>query len=61
MTGSKKFQEWIRIEAARATGEFTRVENYIDKELVRNVKIEVKHNGRWIEEKQFDRREYDRR
>ena len=48
MVDSKKFQEWIRIEASRVTGELTKIEEKVERELDR-VKLEVKLDGRWTE------------
>ena len=52
MVQSKEFQEWIRIEAARATGQLAELNDHVDRELANNVKVEVKENGRWIEQKE---------
>jgi protein subunit release factor B len=53
MAKSKKFQEWIRVEAARFLGQTAASNNYVDQELSKNVKIEVKKDGRWVEEKAY--------
>ena len=51
MVQSKQFQEWIKIEAARAMGQLSDINDRVGRELTRNVKVEVKDNGRWVEEK----------
>jgi len=52
MVQSKKFQEWIKIESARAMGQLSNIKDHVDKEMAKSVKVEVKHNGRWTEEKE---------
>ena len=52
MVQSKMFQEWLKVEAARAMGHTSNINNKIDKELIRNIKVEVKHKGKWVEEKE---------
>lgn len=50
MVDSKEFQEWVRIEASRVTGELQEIEKKVDKELKVNTKVEVKdERGRWTE------------
>lgn len=51
MAESKEFQEWIKIEAARAMGQIIKTKDRVDKEMA-NVKVELKQNGRWIEQKE---------
>jgi len=48
MVDSKEFQNWIRIEASRITGETAQIEKKIDKELQNNVKEEVQVDGKWV-------------
>jgi len=50
MVSSKEFQEWVKIEAARATGELQNTKETIDREIMSNIKVEVKKNGRWVRE-----------
>jgi len=52
MVQSKEFQEWIRIESARATGQLTLTKDEVDRGITKNIKVEVKKNGRWVEERQ---------
>ena len=52
MVRSKKFQDWIRTEAARATGQLKELNDRIDRELIKNTKIEFREDGRWIEQKE---------
>jgi len=49
MIQTDKFKTWIRIEAARKTGELIDIEKKVDEEM-KNVKIETKsEEGRWVE------------
>ena len=49
MSQTKKFQDWIRIEAARKTGELLKIEEYVENEIKRNVLVECKdENGKWV-------------
>ncbi|MDC1299975.1 peptide chain release factor-like protein [bacterium] len=47
MVNSDRFQRWVRIEAARVSGETAELEKKVDKELANNVKEEVKEEGKW--------------
>ena len=50
MTQTDKFKTWLRIEAARASGELDKIEKQIDEEM-KKVKVEVKdENGRWVDD-----------
>lgn len=49
MTQTKEFKAWIRLEAARQTGELRKIENQVDKEMKR-IKVEYKDNGLWVKE-----------
>ena len=42
MVESKEFQDWVRIEASRVTGELAEIEKRVERELNTNVKVEVK-------------------
>ena len=49
MTQTKEFQNWMRIEAARATGELLEIEKKVEEEI-KKVKVEGKdEKGRWVE------------
>lgn len=50
MAESKKFQDWIRLEAARRTGELARIKEAVERSVQpKNLKVEV-HNeqGLWV-------------
>lgn len=50
MARIKEMQSWLRMEAARRTGELERIKAKVDRE-VKRAKVEVKdENGRWIPE-----------
>lgn len=46
MTGTKEFQQWLRLEMARRTGELERVERKVDREVENSsiTKTEVKYD-----------------
>lgn len=48
MVQSEAFQKWIRLEAARVSGETAEIEKRVEEELRKNVKEEVKENGKWV-------------
>lgn len=54
MVDSKEFQDWLRIEAARAMGQITDINDHVDKELSKNIRVEVKREGRWVEEREIN-------
>jgi protein subunit release factor B len=47
MAESEKFMKWVRIEAARATGEEAIINAKVAKAL-KNVTTEIKKDGRWV-------------
>ena len=50
MAASKEFQAWARIEACRVTGKLAQIEEWVDREMRVNLKVEKKdENGRWVE------------
>lgn len=50
MGHSKEFQKWARIEAARVTGKLAEIENWVDQQMVSEIRVERKDdNGRWVE------------
>ena len=50
MAASEAFQKWVRIEACRVTGKLALIEEWVDREMRVNLKIEKKdENGRWVE------------
>lgn len=51
MAESKKFQDWIRLEAARRTGELARVEEAVKRAMrEENLKVEMHdEDGLWVE------------
>jgi hypothetical protein len=50
MAESKKFQDWCRLEACRVTGKLAEIEEYLDREMATNIKVEFKQDGRWVDE-----------
>lgn len=48
MSATKEFQQWIRLEYMRRTGELLEVERRVEEELAR-VKTEIKIDGRWTQ------------
>lgn len=48
MVNSEEFQNWVRIEASRATGEMEIIRKKVEREM-NNVKVEVKEDGKWTE------------
>jgi len=50
MTQTKEFKSWHKIEISRRTGELQRLQDYVQREVPRNCKVEVKENGKWVEE-----------
>lgn len=48
MTATKEFQQWVRLEYMRRTGEMLEIERRVQEELAR-VKTEIKIDGRWTE------------
>lgn len=50
MAASEAFQKWCKIEACRVTGKLAQIEDWIDREMRVNLKVERKdENGRWVE------------
>jgi protein subunit release factor B len=49
MARSNKFQTWARIEAARVTGKLAQIEEWVDREMMMNVKVERKENDKWVD------------
>lgn len=48
MANSKKFQDWIRVEAARVTGQLQNIEEKVDYEMKYNITVEMKKDGKWV-------------
>jgi protein subunit release factor A len=50
MAKTKEFNNWVRVEAARASGVLRDIEENVEKAMrPNNIKIEVKKEGRWVE------------
>ena len=45
------FKRWHRIEIAKHLGTFSLIEEEVDKQLRFNTHVEVRHEGRWVDEK----------
>lgn len=48
MYNTKLFQDWLRLETARRTGEMARIDEEVKQQL-RKVKVEVRNDGKWVE------------
>lgn len=48
MAATKEFQQWIRLEYMRRTGELLAIEQAVEREL-QKVKTEIKIDGRWTQ------------
>lgn len=48
MSATKEFQQWVRIEYMRRTGELLAIEQAVEREM-QKVKTEIKIDGRWTE------------
>jgi peptide chain release factor 1 len=46
MAESKKFMEWVRVEAARVTGDLAKIEARVNKAM-REVTTEIRINDKW--------------
>jgi len=50
MANSPQLKKWVRIQAAKITGEEARIQEKIEYEMKHNVKVEVKdEKGKWVE------------
>jgi hypothetical protein len=50
MGRSERFQKWARIEACRVTGKLAEIEEWLDREMEMNIRVEKKDDeGRWVE------------
>lgn len=54
MAETKEFKNWMKIESARKMGTLKTVEETVERELKR-AKVEVRHNGKWIDAKEYDK------
>ena len=53
MANSKKFRDWVKIEAARVTGAEAAAKAYAEREINSDrIRIEVKRDGKWLAETQ---------
>jgi peptide chain release factor 1 len=50
MVNTEKFKKWLRFESMKRAGILQEREEYVEKELKYNIKIEVKKDGRWAKE-----------
>jgi len=46
---TKKFKNFLMVEAARKTGELAKINEEIDKQM-KKIKVEVKEDGLWVDE-----------
>lgn len=58
MANSDKFQDWVRIEAARQSGQLAEIEDRVERSMrPHNLILEVKdENGRWMKGQTDDQR-----
>jgi protein subunit release factor A len=54
MAKTDTFQKWARIEACRVTGKLSQIEEWVERELTINTRIEKKENGKWVNWKEKD-------
>ena len=55
MAETKTFKNWHKIETARRMGQLKSIEENVNEMLLsNNLKIEIKENGKWVEEKNTD-------
>jgi peptide chain release factor 1 len=58
MAKSPEMKKWARLQAAKITGEETRINEKVEHELKHNTRIEIKdENGKWVE---WDGKENDK-
>lgn len=50
MAETDEFRKWVRIEAARKSGDLQKIKERVDKECRDNVRVEVQRDGKWTEE-----------
>lgn len=50
MARSKEFNAWHKIEVARRTGALQEASDWADREMKRNIKVDVQEDGIWIAE-----------
>lgn len=48
MAATKEFQQWMRLEFMRRTGEMLAIEQAVEREM-QKIKTEIKIDGRWTE------------
>ena len=53
MAATKKFQSWARIEACRVTGKLAEIEDWVERELKTNVRVDLQKDGRWVDEREM--------
>jgi hypothetical protein len=53
MAKTQKFQSWARLEVCRLTGKLAEIEEYVDREMRTNLKVEVQIDGRWVDEREI--------
>lgn len=49
MANTKEFKSWHKLEVAKRTGILVKLEEWLDREMTNNIKIEVFSNGKWQE------------
>jgi hypothetical protein len=54
VTNDPKFKSWLKVETAKHLGDGISIEERVEQEM-KNIKIDVRHNGKWMEEGFDDR------
>ena len=49
VANDKSFLKWLRLEHYRCTGRLMQIEEEVDRQM-RDIKVELRQDGRWIEE-----------
>jgi len=50
MAESKKFKDWLNIEVAKVLGAELEIQRKVEQELSKNIRVEVRKDGKWVEE-----------
>lgn len=50
MVNTPEFKRWHKLEVMRRMGTLAEIEAYVERELVRNTKVEFREEGKWVDE-----------
>lgn len=56
MAATPKFKAWARLEACRVTGKLAEIDDWVDREMRTNVKVDVQKDGKWVDEREVAER-----